>query len=80
MNHQPLRRFQRRIMTLVSKLAGPPARRIARFKICTVKLDAFLELGWGLKTTAFPAETIAMLLQITVLVGLVLGVSEPMMP
>ncbi len=68
------------LATQVSRSAGPPAAMIARLRICTVRFDAPLALGWALKTTALPAAIMLMALQMTVLVGLVLGVSEPMTP
>ncbi len=66
--------------TPVNRSAGPPAARMARLRTCIVRLEAPLALGWALKTTALPAATMLMALQMTVLVGLVLGVSEPITP
>ena len=64
----------------VSKSMGPPAFRMARFRICTVSFVACLAPGWALKTAALPAATMEMALHMTVLVGLVLGVKEPITP
>ena len=43
-------------------------------------LDDFLALGWALKTTAFPAATMARPLPMAVEVGFVLGMMAPMTP
>ena len=42
--------------------------------------ETFLALGWGLNTTAFPADTMAIVLLMIVAVGLVVGVMAPITP
>ena len=63
-----------------TRLAGPPASTIAWLSSCTVRFEQALAPGWALKTTALPAATMLMALQITLEVGLVLGVIEPITP
>src|SRR5512145_2026204 len=62
------------------RLAGPPASTTASWSTWAVRLLQRLAPGWALKTTAFPAEIMAMALQMTVAVGLVLGTIAPMTP
>ena len=62
------------------RLAGPPARTAASFIADTAKALTRLALGWALNTTAFPAESMPMPLQMMVSVGLVVGVIAPMTP
>ena len=59
---------------------GPPAARIARLSTRTARLLTPLAAGCGWKTTALPAATADSALLITVSVGLVVGVIEPMTP
>jgi hypothetical protein len=46
----------------------------------TVWFEQLCAPGWALNTMALPAAIIEMLLQITVEVGLVLGMIEPITP
>ena len=60
--------------TAVTRSGGPPAATIARLMSRTVSAEQRLALGWALKTTAFPAETMLIVLLMIVEVGLVTGV------
>jgi hypothetical protein len=62
------------------RLAGPPASTIAWLRSCAVRFVQALADGCALKTTPFPAETMPMALEITLEVGFVLGVIEPITP
>ena len=66
--------------TAVTRSAGPPAATIARLMRRTVSAEQRLALGWTLKTTALPAETMLMVLLMTVEVGLVTGVMAATTP
>jgi hypothetical protein len=63
-----------------TRLAGPPACTMASFISCTAWLELPLAPGWALNTTELPAATMEIVLQITVEVGLVLGMIEPITP
>src|SRR6266566_2735277 len=58
----------------VTTLAGPPAPVIALLISAIVCMQQFFEYGWTLKTTALPAASMPMVLQMMVEVGLVVGV------
>ena len=66
--------------TEVSRLAGPPALTIASLMTCIVSSVHSRAFGCGLKTTAFPADSIIIAWLITVDVGLVVGVIELITP
>ena len=64
----------------VMRLAGAPVAIIARLRTSTNQALRCRALGWGLKTTVLPAESMPMVLQMMVSVGLVVGVTAPMTP
>jgi len=68
------------IATAVIRLGGPPAATAAAFSARTVASELRRADGCALNTTAFPAATMPMVLQMIVLVGLVVGVMAPMTP
>ena len=61
-------------------LSGPPASREASLIMFNAKMDVLIAAGWGLNTTVFPAAIIPKELQITVSLGLVVGVIAPITP
>ena len=67
-------------LTVVINAAGPPADTMASTIRRMASCEACLAAGWGLKTTALPAAIMLMELLMTVEVGLVDGVIEPMTP
>ncbi len=66
--------------TQVTTSCGPPAARIAAFSSATVWIEQRRAVGCTLNTTAFPADSIPIALQMIVDVGLVTGVMAPMTP
>ena len=66
--------------TVTTRLAGAPALQRALLMSWIRCRDTFLARGWGLNTTAFPAASMPMELQMMVSVGLVVGVMEPITP
>ena len=66
--------------TVVMSVAGPPADIIAPTIRRIASCEARFAAGWGLKTTALPAAIMLMELLMTVDVGLVEGVMEPITP
>ncbi len=57
-----------------TRFRGPPAPTIARLMSRIVSAEHRFALGWALKTTALPAETMLIVLLMIVEVGLVTGV------
>ena len=66
--------------TEVSRLGGAPALTIASLMTCIVSSVQSRAFGCGLKTTAFPADSITIAWLITVDVGFVVGVIELITP
>ena len=66
--------------TPVTRSGGPPAATMARLMRRIVSAEQALALGWALKTTALPAETMLMVLLMTVEVGFVTGVMAATTP
>ena len=66
--------------TVVISVAGPPACAIASLRMRIASCEARFAAGCGLKTTALPAAIILIALLMTVEVGLVEGVIEPITP
>ena len=64
----------------VTRFAGPPAEMTASFSIAIVRIETLLAAGCALKTTALPAASIPIALQMMVEVGLVLGVMAAITP
>ena len=60
--------------TAATRFGGPPAPTIARLMSRTVSAEQRRAFGWALKTTAFPAETMLIVLLMIVEVGFVTGV------
>ena len=65
---------------MTTRLAGAPALQRALLISWIRCRDTFLARGWGLNTTAFPAASMPMELQMMVSVGLVVGVMERITP
>ncbi len=68
------------LLGAVSNSLGPPTSWIALLRIAIVSKHTFLAAGCGLYTTPFPAATIDILLLITVELGFVEGVIDPITP
>src|SRR6185369_940167 len=66
--------------TPATTFGGPPSEVIALFSSAMVCMQQPFAYGWTLKTTAFPAASMPMELQMIVDVGLVTGVIAPMTP
>jgi hypothetical protein len=64
----------------VTTSAGPPAETIALLRRAIVCIEQAFASGWTEKTTALPAASIPMALQMIVDVGFVQGVIAPMTP
>ena len=62
------------------RLAGPPARVIAWCRRRTLAMEHARAFGCTLKTMLLPAASMAIVLQIMVEVGLVVGVMAPITP
>src|SRR5450759_3618689 len=60
--------------TAATRFGGPPAATMARLIRRIVSAEQRFALGWALKTTAFPAETMLIVLLMIVEVGFVTGV------
>ena len=67
-------------VTVTTRLSGAPAARSARLMRRTCQHDSLATRGCGLNTTALPAASIPMELQVMVSVGLVVGVIAPITP
>ena len=68
------------LATPVTRFGGPPAATIARLMRRIVSAEQRRALGWALKTTALPAETMLIVLLMIVEVGFVTGVIEATTP
>ena len=66
--------------TAVTRLAGPPARVIASWIRRTFAIEHSRAFGCTLKTMLLPAATMAMVLQMMVEVGLVVGTMPAITP
>src|SRR5665811_2562114 len=64
----------------VTRSGGPPAATMALLISLTFSAETRFAEGCTLNTSAFPAETIAIVLLMIVAVGFVLGVIDPMTP
>ena len=66
--------------TVTIRLSGAPTSCSARFSVWTCHSVKLLARGCGLNTTALPAASMPIALQVTVSVGFVVGVMAPMTP